>query len=120
MAVLGILSQRWRLVSGPVIGKTENIETLISACCVLHNYLCITNDPVYLPPGSVDAITGANDGTPGHWRGNDDNWHQAPRTNSRNSTAEAARMRETLTDYFYNEGAVPWQNEYITRRSNRR
>lgn len=117
--ILGILSQRWKVVTGPIIGKVENIETLIAACCVLHNYLLINNDNTYLPPGSVDTISGRGEGHPGYWRADEDRWQPAPPTNARNPTIAAAQSRAEFTNYFVNEGALPWQFDYINRRVTR-
>lgn len=107
-------------MSGPVIGKVENIETLISACCVLHNYLLINNDNTYLPPGSVDSISGREESNDGYWRANAGVWPQAPTTNARNATLAASQARTDFTNYFVSEeGALPWQYDYITRRVTR-
>ena len=91
------------------------MEKLVAACCVLHNYLRIRNDATYLPPGSVDAICGDGDGARGHWRGDAPQWQQAPPTACRNSTVVASEARVSLTQYFSNEGALPWQDDYIRK-----
>ena len=119
LSILGVLTQRWKMVQGPIVGDPKNIEQMIAATCVLHNYLCINNDRTYLPPGSVDAIYGQGDGNPGYWRTEGNMLPQAAPTAARNHTANAANARAEFTDYFCNEGAVEWQYEHIHRRSNR-
>ena len=112
------MSQRWRVVCGPIIGNTDTVQVLVAACCALHNYLRINNDQSYLPPGSVDAICGRDDGTRGYWRGETQQWQQAPPTSTRNSTILASEARVAFTEYFNHEGTVPWQRDCIYRCAN--
>ena len=117
---LGILTQRWKLIQGLTIGDPKNIEKMVAAACVLHNYLCIHNDRTYLPPGPVDAIYGEGDNAQGQWRAERNILPQAAPTAASNHTLSAANARTAFTEYFMNEGAVDWQNDYIHRRTNAR
>lgn len=98
------------------MGDPEKITVAVSACCALHNYLLYSQDKDYLPPGAVDAMDGAGEVRAGNFRAADGQWAQAPHTQARNSTVVAARIRQDFTDYFSNEGQVPWQLEHINRR----
>ena len=102
-----------------MMGKPQNIEIKVAAMTVLHNYLLISNDDTYLPPGTADMINGTREaGVLGRWRAaaGVQQLPQAEPTPVRNFTAEAAATREALTEYFSNEGAVDWQYDHINRR----
>lgn len=113
---LGILTQRWQILKKPIIGKPENIQTLISATTVLHNFLLIQNDRTYLPQGVADTIFGGGEGNRGNWRLGNNDLPQAVATAARNFPARASAARQAFADYFIHQGAVPWQLEYIHRR----
>lgn len=99
------------------MGKADNIEMKVAAMTILHNYLLISNDDTYLPPGSADIIQGGRDaGELGRWRAEADILPQADHNPARNFTGEAANIRQSLTQYFSNEGAVDWQYDHINRR----
>lgn len=105
-------------MQGPIIGNPENIQCMVAATTVLHNYLCINNDPTYLPAGAADTIYGGGEGGHGRWRAGPA-LPQAPGTPARNHTMDAANARLAFTEYFVNEGAVEWQFDYVNRRLNR-
>ncbi len=51
--------------------NVENVETIVMACCTLHNFLCSssTSRSVFTPSGSFDLEdTDAHSITPGAWR----------------------------------------------------
>lgn len=115
----GILAQRWQILRKPILGDPKNIEMMVGACTVLHNYLLINNDRTYLPGGSADAIFGEGEGAQGQWRAAGEGLQQAPGTNVRNYTMVASETREEFRDYFMAEGAVAWQYDHVKRRVNR-
>lgn len=117
----GILTQRWKVVQGPVISNPENVEKMVAATTALHNYLCHTNDATYLPVGAVDAINGNEEvGANGYWRAGGGNvLPQGPGAGPRNHTVDAANARAAFTDYFTTVGAVDWQYDHVNRRANR-
>ena len=40
----GILAQRWRILSRKIPLSTKNVDKVVKASCVLHNYLCHDKD----------------------------------------------------------------------------
>ena len=112
--LFGIIANRWRVFRSVILLPQKTIETLILATLCVHNFLRrrrVTKN-VYCPPGLAVRITSSGDVIPGDWRKNQptDSLHalQVPAT-GHNATIDAKRVRETLKDYFFNEGAVEWQ-----------
>ncbi len=67
----GILTNRFRVFLSPIRLSPEKVETIVLACCTLHNYLRSKNTSrnVYTPPGSFDnENTDTGSVTPGTWR----------------------------------------------------
>ena len=95
----------------------RNVEAVIIAMCVLHNYLRTVNDPKYIPPGYSDNTN--SDGTV-----QEEFWRAAPILNikvaasqARHATAEAYEIRSKFIEYYTSQhGSVPWQYNYIHRR----
>ena len=51
----GILASRFRIFHTPINLMVENVETVVLACCVLHNFLGRNSPDNYTPPGSLDS-----------------------------------------------------------------
>lgn len=111
--VFGILVSRFRIFQTPINFKLETIDSVIMACCVLHNFLrqkCTTNyiTPEYLDveeikKGTVQiADRDCNNGPSGLQVGM-----------NRNASAAAKEVRESYVKYFQNEGAIEWQNNFV-------
>lgn len=109
----GIMSSRFRVFETAINLDVKNIEIVVLACCVLHNFLrklCSQNytsldvlDAENIEDGSV--VLGA--------RCNPENMHDLQlgrRGLVRASTREA---RDNFKTYFNNEGSVPWQDKAI-------
>ena len=114
--VAGILTQRWRLLSRPIIASQSKATILVKAMCALHNYLSYRKDDTYIPVGYADHIGPDGLITDGFWR-------QAARdpldgldVTSRSMTTAAIQLREQLTVYFAGNGSVDWQLQHIRRR----
>lgn len=103
----------------PIIGKPENICTIIAATTVLHNFLLITNDRTYLPQGAADTIYGGGEAARGNWRAENAGLPQAPPAAARNFPAAANNARQAFVEYFVGEGQVPWQYDHVNRRPQR-
>ncbi|KAM4038366.1 uncharacterized protein ACNLHF_016678 [Anomaloglossus baeobatrachus] len=87
----GIMASQWRIFHTPIQLKPDTIDTVIKACCVLHNYtreyssevIEETQQPLLLPLRNPSSGRPTNCGV----------W-----------------VRETFADYFMTpEGAVHWQ-----------
>ena len=67
----GILVARWKIFECPIQAKPENVKSHVMACICLHNYLRMTENPVYTPYGFIDVATKGGDIKPGDWRRED-------------------------------------------------
>ncbi|XP_064480046.1 uncharacterized protein LOC135393563 [Ornithodoros turicata] len=116
----GILASRWRIFRRPINVKVENVDLLVQACVVLHNFLRVQEETApgreaYCPPGFADRNIDASDAEDGQWRNllarNPANALEDLRpTLARRFSREAASVRNVFADYFVSaEGAVSWQ-----------
>jgi len=116
----GILAAKWRIFRRPINLKLENVDRVVKACVVLHNFLKTEaeNAPgvisAYCPPGYADRV---EDGElfEGEWRNEVDLSSSAfgdvAASSTRNYTQDAFRVRESFVEYFSSVGSVPWQAE---------
>ncbi|XDV11111.1 hypothetical protein PO909_000134 [Leuciscus waleckii] len=107
----GILASKWEVYQRRIKLQPQNVDKVIKATCVLHNYIIKTTDP--------------------------SNQHQAPECLAESSSSgavqnlqqcgnhpskEAFLIREAYKDYFTSTtGAVPWQQnalEWLNRELN--
>lgn len=92
----GILASQWRMYRR-VMGVSPNTaEVCVKATCILHNYLRVMT----MRGGQRSTSAAAGDA---------DGLQAVDRLGARNATREAMRIRQQLTSYFSEEGAVPWQ-----------
>ena len=115
----GILSNRFRVFMTPVRLAPEKVETVVLACCSLHNFLRSRQGSrcIYTPPGCMDTENGDTHRlTPGDWHSNGEPRGLIPmkKQGSNHYSTTAKAIRDYLCDYFISEdGAVPWQNDMI-------
>ena len=67
----GILANRFRVFMTPIGLEPEKVETIVLACCSLHNFLssCPTSHSLYSPQGSLDTEDSETHiVSPGDWR----------------------------------------------------
>ncbi|XP_069593340.1 uncharacterized protein [Ranitomeya imitator] len=87
----GIMSSQWRIFHTPIQLDTDTVDTVIKACCVLHNYArdySIDIDVEHQQP-VFNPVVNVGLGRP---------------------SSSGVCVRETFTDYFMSpEGAVHWQ-----------
>lgn len=86
----GILSSKWRVFLRALQLDVDTVESIIKACCILHNYL------------HVHEAVDVEENMPTIERVND--WiNEMP-------DLSAPQVRDLFADYFMSpEGAVPWQ-----------
>lgn len=110
----GICSSVFRVLRKPLLLKPDNAQLIVMACVHLHNFLrkSSTSQNIYCPEDALDREV---DGRviPGTWRNDGEisslyNLKKIPRK----SSANAQEIRNRFSTYFFNDGAVPWQNEY--------
>ena len=85
----GILTNRWRVFFTTINQRPQVVESMILACCAMHNFLREEHRIVYEVP----------DTTPDCWR-EDPMLRQAALPGSRNPTQQAKIIRESLRDYL--------------------
>ncbi|XP_075208070.1 uncharacterized protein LOC142312966 [Anomaloglossus baeobatrachus] len=56
----GIMANRFRVFHMPIDLKIESIDSVVLACCVLHNFLRQRDAILYSPPGFVDCVEPTN------------------------------------------------------------
>ena len=86
-----------------------------SAC--LHNYLRLTDGACYIPTGFIDSESTSGVIIPGDWRrevADQTCLVSLPTSKSNRPIFEANVVRNTFNEYFNcNDGALPWQLEYV-------
>ena len=108
----GILAQRWRIFSRKIPLSTKNVDKVVKAACVLHNYLCQDRDidinqvnlqlnprrEQYFPEDAVACL-------------------YMPRLHGYRSSADAQGVRDIFRGYFNSpQGALAWQYNRISYR----
>ncbi|KYM98930.1 hypothetical protein ALC62_10346, partial [Cyphomyrmex costatus] len=113
----GILVSQWQIFRKPIIAKPENAKLMVQATICLHNWLCKDNigKNCYVPADMVDEINASDPSTfiPGTWRRIIEDgcaFQDIGNCGSNNSARNCIQIRDEFCDYFFNEGAVPWQN----------
>ncbi|KAL3222874.1 hypothetical protein MRX96_028306 [Rhipicephalus microplus] len=87
----GILVSLWRIYERQMNLEPENVEAVVKATCVLHNFLSSNAASTYCPPGYTDFQD--TFGNP----------------KARNCSKVASAVRQEFVKYFSEEGQVPWQ-----------
>lgn len=122
--VFGILAARWRIFRRPLEAKPDNVDHMVKATIVLHNYLLSTDASIeptvrYVPPRFVDYIGENGDIHAGQWREitrGDTNFLDVGRMGANIASRNASNIRDTFMNYFQsNSGMVPWQNDVVNR-----
>ncbi len=97
----GILANKWRIFHRPMDTSVDVSETIVKACCVLHNYVRVRDGYQFqdtFDTAALEDITPTQDA--GHA-----------------SRGSANSIRDTLADYFMsNAGKLPWQEAAISCR----
>ena len=107
-----MLAKRWRIFSRKIPLSTKNVDKVVKAACVLHNYLCDDKDidvnqiniqlnprrEQYFPEDAVSCL-------------------YMPGLHGYRSSADAQGVRDIFRGYFNSpQGALAWQYNRITYR----
>ena len=110
----GILANCWRVFRKLFFLELEKVKAVTLALLTLQNWLRKESNigKVYFSPALVnheDPKTGEI--TEGFWRKEipTESWKSLSNTRAHNPANEAKRIRKKFTDYFTNEGCIPWQ-----------
>ena len=102
----GILVQRWRLFARRLHLHPDNVEEVVKACIVLHNFLTIKKDL----PAIFNRLNPDND----PYLQDDGAILDIPNLHGNHSGAEVRTIRDIYKTYFSrSEGAVTWQDRSI-------
>jgi hypothetical protein len=105
----GILSWRFRVFLRSIELKLSTVDDVVLAACSLHNWLRQTTAG-YLPSQAVDTEDfSTGEVIPGLWRSEVDQLVSVGATGSNNYAKTAEKIRVQYTEYFWNEGSVPFQ-----------
>lgn len=111
----GILSARWLCLSRTMFCHPDKAQKIVSACCILHNFLMQTSKDSYCPPKFADYYDANGVFVPGDWRlylpaDND----LVPNIPNRATIGEAASIRDHLKKYVNSdEGSLHWQRNAV-------
>ncbi|KAK3788233.1 hypothetical protein RRG08_029029 [Elysia crispata] len=108
--VFGILVSRFAVLKSRICLQLDNIDAVVMACCVLHNFLRTNVSHQYTPPGSFDMEDPDTHEIQNGVRAGESNIAPLASGQTRNSSEGAKRVRDLFVDYFNNEGSVAWQN----------
>lgn len=111
----GILVSRFRIFQRPIEADIKVTDKIIRTACALHNWLR-KSSLTYITREAVD-YEDIDRGVviPGSWRNENFDlmlgFNNPVRSN--HSSKQARELRERLTRYFVNEGAVFWQDRMV-------
>lgn len=95
----GILASRWRIFHRRINLHPQNVDTVVVAACILHNFLLAPNDNQRMLDEAEQL--GRHMAPPGNIGGN-------------RASREACNVREIFTSYFNSpEGSVSWQDRMV-------
>lgn len=104
----GILVSTFRVYMQPINLKVENIDKVVMATCVLHNFLRRKRGENYFPSSQFATEDESSDALR-----NKESLISLQKGHNRNSSESAKAVRELFKNYFCNEGALPWQEIHI-------
>lgn len=102
--IFGILCARFRIFNSPINMKLENIDSVVIACCVLHNFLRKIRGDRYINAEDIEHHNQCDRmptmiGLQGGY--------------NRRAGQQAKEVREQYLQYFNTEGSVSWQENMI-------
>lgn len=110
----GILSSKWLVLKKSMFCSPDRAQKIITACCLLHNYLLNDNRRCYCPSSFADKLDSDRNVVEGEWRSriDDDSLYFGNIPASLGRSNEYAKLvRDKLKDYVNSpQGSVPWQN----------
>ena len=109
----GISVARFRIFRTAMSLKLENIEAVVMACCVLHNFLCRKSASSYTPPECFDSEDFQSGTTTPGLETNEEAMPSLNISANRNISEKAKISREKFTTYFNGAGRVYWQENFI-------
>lgn len=111
----GIMASRFRIFYTHINLEPKSIDKVVKASCALHNCLIEHSKNSYAPHECFYRENSENR-TKSSERYNIQNstMENLERRNSGNTLNTAKIVRENFMNYFNQEGAVPWQDNYVS------
>lgn len=94
------MAARFRILQRPIESKPACVDNIVKAICCLHNFLIDELGQPIVPAVEVEQAAGMISKA------------QMRRPNANRAPDDADEMREQLLNYFNNEGAVDFQDDY--------
>ncbi|XP_064461901.1 uncharacterized protein LOC135372136 [Ornithodoros turicata] len=105
----GILSARWRTLLHTINFAPKNVDLIVKAACILHNFLLDHGDDSADYGDREDAFGNITEGR-WHEELSDSVLQSIQSTHARNHSREAVAARDIFARYFNStEGALTWQ-----------
>lgn len=111
--VFGILAARFRIFHTAINMKLENIDKVVMACCVLHNFLRRNRRDYYTPVTCFDVEDPITGDIELGLRPEPNTLLELQHGSNRHASVEANKVRDLYMNYFIQEGAVPWQANFV-------
>lgn len=100
----GILTQKFRIYQRRIQASPENVDYIVLATCILHNYIKKFNSNARYAPDNLDDMS----------QPSTSRLMQNLRSQGGNASQDAFEVRELFLNYFNSEaGSVPWQEDTI-------
>lgn len=109
----GILASRFRIFHTAINLQCKSIESIVMACCVLHNFLMKSVPSLYSTPECFDRENTDDGISELGLDTRDSQMFELQRSNPGSIPRLAKQVREDFMRYFVHEGAVPWQHNFI-------
>lgn len=111
------MANRFRIFRSPMMCHPKCVEELVRAAVVLHNFLLYKDPNKYASNSYVDHMTSDGELVEGTWRSECGEESRTltdlPPVGGMIYPAAAKKVRDTLCDYFSNEGQVPWKMSQV-------
>lgn len=111
--VFGILAARFHIFRSPINTSVHNINKIVLACGVLHNFLRKKVRQTYSPRQHFDSENHEIGTIELGLRPQNGELQSLRQTHGRNPTQNAKIIREKYETYFNTSGAVSWQQRMI-------
>lgn len=97
----GILANRWRILHTTIHASPKNVDKVVLATIVLHNYLMLDKTSGYFDENLVDH---EENGVfvPGTWRESSEYMSSFRISQANRSSTEVFAMRDELADFLIN------------------
>lgn len=105
----GILVSKWACIGKRFHSKPENVQIIVAACCLLHNFMMNQQPNTYIPPQYRDRRGPRGEFVAGTWRNNSQSNLVSMNHCTYPPSKEGERIRNLLKDFVNTAGSLPFQ-----------